>query len=283
VSLVTEVLACLHGDVESVIIGPAAPHRCPLVRVIREEAIEGETTPPGTRDRGVVPEHSPRLSRTALITLVEDILGNFELGAVKDDGVGGGGELVRTVVTVVELGGWSLRVHVGEAGIPKLGVPVQQTVMGTSRGQESRSHLGVTGGTKVPVVGGLGPSAIRGDGVDAVAQSVVYGLAKEVFGGSGGIVTEDSKSAKGKTTVANAIPVTRDVGLPPSEVDRGSIKDGLARSQAVEDHVIPHLLLLFVFQDIMKPIVTNGIGGNHLSGIQKVFVVPFVSRRTEVA
>jgi hypothetical protein len=283
VSLVSDALAGLHGDVESVVVGPAAPHRCPLVCVIREEAVERKTAPPRTRDGWIIPEHRPRLSRIALITLVEDVLGDLELGTVEDDGVGGGGELVGTVVTVVEQGGGSVSVHVEEAGIPELGVPVQQTVVGTGRGQESRSHLGVTGGTKVPVVGGLGPSTVRGDAVDAVVQSVVDGLAKEVFGGSSGIVTEDSKSTKGKTTIANTIPVTRDVGLPPSEVDYGSIKDGLARSQTVEDHVIPHLLLLIVGQDIVKPIVTNGIGGNHLGGIQKVLVVPFVSRRTEVA
>ena len=100
--LVSNVLTSLHGDVESIIIGPAAPHRCPLVRVIREEAVERKAAPPGTGDRGVVPEHTPRLGRITLIALVENVLGDLELGAVEGDGVSGGGELVGAVVTVVE-------------------------------------------------------------------------------------------------------------------------------------------------------------------------------------
>ena len=281
--LMSDVLATLHGDKEGIAVGPAAPHRRPLVCIIQEEAVERKATPPGTSDSGIIPKHTPRLSRIALIALVEKVLGDLELGAVEDDRVGGGGEFVGTVVTVVEQGGGSVRVHVEEAGIPEFGVLVQHTIVGTGRGQEGRSHLGVAGGTKVPVVGGLGPSTIRGDTVHAVVQSVGDGLAKEVLGGSGGIITKDSKGTKGKATIANTVPVTRGIGLPPSKGDGRSIKDGLARCQTVEDHVVPHLLLLVIAQNIIKPIVSDGIGGNHLSGIQKVPVVPLVCRRTEVA
>lgn len=174
-------------------------------------------------------------------------------------------------------------IYVEETGILEFGIRVQQTVVGTSRGQESGSHLCVTGGTEVPVVGGLPPSTVGGDGVDTIAQSVRDGLAKKVFGGSSGIITEDSKGTKGKTAIANTVPVPRDVVRPPSKGDRGSIEDGLAGCQTVEDHVVPHLLLLVIVQNIVKPIVGDGIGGDHLSGIQKVPGVPFVSRRSEIA
>ena len=109
----------------------------------------------------------------------------------------------------------------------------------------------MAGSPEVPVVGGLGPSTVRGDAVDTIVQSVIDGLAKEIFGGSSGIITEDSKSTKGETTIANAIPVTGDVCRPPPIDGLGSIKDGLSRSQTVEDHVIPHLLLLIAAQDIV--------------------------------
>jgi len=283
VSLVCNESACLHGDVESVVVGPTAPHRCPLVRLVREEAVERKTTPPGTGDTGIIPEHTPRFSRITLITLVENVLGNVVFGSVEGDRVGGGGKLVGAVVTVIEQGGRSVDIHVEKASVPEPGVRVQQTVVGASRGQESRSHLGVTGGTKVPIVGCLGPGTVGSDAVDAAVQSVVDGLAEEVLGSSSGVVTEDRESTKGKATIANTIPVTRDAGSPPSEGDRGSIEDGPARPQAVEDHVVPHLLLLVIAQNVVKPIVSNGISGNHLSGIQKVACVPLVSRWTERA
>ena len=267
VSLVSDVLSGLHGDKESIVVSPATPHRCPLVRIVLEDAVEREATPPRTRDSWVIPEHGPWLSRIALITLVEKIFGDLQLGTVEDDRVGGGGELVGTVVTVVEQGGGSVRVHVEEAGLPELGVRVQQGVVGTSRSHESGCHLGVTSGTEVPVVSGLSPSTVGGDAEDAVGQSVVDGLAKEVFGDSSGVVAEDGKGTEGKAAVANTIPVTRDVARPPSIGGGGSIKDGLTRSQTVEDHVISHLLLLVVAQNVVKPIVTDGIGGKHLSGI----------------
>ena len=101
-SLVCVVLSGLHGDKESIVVGPATPHRCPLVRIVLEDAIERKATPPRTRDSWIIPEHGPWLGRIALITLVEKILGDLELGTVEDDRVGGGGELVGTVVTVVE-------------------------------------------------------------------------------------------------------------------------------------------------------------------------------------
>lgn len=283
VSLMPDVVASLHGNEECFVIGPTAPHRRPLVRVIRKDAVERKTAPPGTGDSGIIPEHTPRLRSIALITLVENVLGDLERGAVKGDRIGGGGELVGAVVTVVEQGGGSVRVHVEEAGLPELGVRVQQGVVGTSRSHESGCHLGVTSGTEVPVVSGLSPSTVGGDAEDAVGQSVVDGLAKEVFGDSSGVVAEDGKGTEGKTAVANTIPVTRDVARPPSIGGGGSIKDGLTRSQTVEDHVISHLLLLVVAQNVVKPIVTDGIGGKHLSGIQKVPGVPLVNRRTEVA
>ena len=250
-SLMCDVLSGLHGDKESVVVGPAAPHRCPLVRIVLEDAVERKAAPPRTCDGWIIPEHGPWLSRIALITLVENILGNLQLGTVEDDRVGGSGELVGTVVTVVEQGGGSVGVDVGEAGILELGVPVQQTVVGTSRCQEGGSHLGVAGGTKVPVVGGLGPGTVSGDAVDTIVQSIVDGLAKDVFGGPGGVITEDSKSTKGEATIADTIPVTSDVVRPPPKDGLGSIKDGLARPQTKGDHVVPHLLLLIVAQDIV--------------------------------
>ena len=250
-SLVSDESSSLHGDIKGIVVGPAAPHRRPLIRVVREETIERKAAPPRTRDGWIIPEHGPRLSSIALITLIKNVLRDLELGTIKDDRVGGGGEFVGTVVTVVEQGGGSVSIHVVVPGIHEIGVLVQQTVVGTSRRQEGGSHLGVAGGTKVPVVGGLGPSTVRGDAIDTVVQSVVDGLAKEVFGGSSGVITEDSKSAKGETAIANAIPVTRDVVRPPPIGGLGSIKDGLARSQTVEDHVIPHLRLLIVAQDIV--------------------------------
>lgn len=251
VSLVSDVLSGLHGDKESIVISPATPHRCPLVRIVLEDAVEREATPPRTRDSWVIPEHGPWLSRIALITLVEKIFGDLQLGTVEDDRVGGGGELVGTVVTVVEQGGGSVGVDVEEAGILELGVRVQQTVVGTSRCQEGGSHLGVAGGTKVPVVGGLGPGTVSGDAVDTIVQSVVDGLAKNVFGGSGGVVTEDGKSTKGEATITDTIPVTPDVVRPPPKGGLGSIKDRLARLQTKRDHAIPHLRLLIVAQDIV--------------------------------
>ena len=279
--LVSDERSGLHGDIERVVAGPAAPHRCPLIGRIREEAVEGETTPPGTGDGWIIPEHGPRLRGVALITLVENVLGDLELGAVEDDRVGGGGELVGTGVTIVEQGSRSVSVHVIVAGIPELGVCVQQTVVGTCCGQKSRGQLGVTGGTEVPIVGGLGPSPVRGDAVDTVLERVVDRLAKEVFGGSSGIVTKDSKSTKRKATIANAIPVARDVGRPPSEDRVGSIEDRHARLQSVGDHAVPHLLLLIVGQNVIEPIVTDGVSGGELGGIQKVIGVPFVSGWTE--
>ena len=132
-SLVSDIPSGLHGDKESVAVGPAAPHRCPLVRIVREEAVERKTTPPRASDGWIIPEHGPWLGSIALITLVENILGDLELGAVEGDGVGGRREFVGTVVTVVEQGGGSVGVDVEEAGILELGVLVQQTVMGTSR------------------------------------------------------------------------------------------------------------------------------------------------------
>ena len=142
-------------------------------------------------------------------------------------------------------------VDVREASILELGVPVQQTVVGTSRCQEGGSHLGVAGSTKIPVVGGLGPGTVSGDAVDTIVQSVVDGLAKDVFSGSGGVITEDSKSTKGEATIADAIPVTSDVVCPPPKDGLGSIKDRFSRSQTIGDHVIPHLVLLIVAQDIV--------------------------------
>lgn len=81
-----------------------------------------------------------------------------------------------------------MSVHVIITGVPELAVCVKQIVVGTRRGQKTRCHLGVTGGTKIPVVGGLGPSPVGGDAVDTVLEGVVDGLTEEVFGGSGGIV-----------------------------------------------------------------------------------------------
>ena len=139
----------------------------------------------------------------------------------------------------------------------------------------------MAGCSKVPVVGGLGPSTVGGDAVDAIVEGVVDSLTEKVFSGSCGIVTEDGKSANGEATIANTIPVTGNVGRPPSEGRIGTIKDGHARSQSVEDHVVPHLLLLIVAQNVIKPIVSDAISGGELSGIQKVVGVPFVSRRTK--
>lgn len=100
--LVSDERSGLHGDIERVVVGPAAPHRGPLIRRIREEAIKRKITPPGTSDAWIIPEHGPRLRRVALITLVENVLRDLILGAVEDDRVGGGGELVGTCVTIVE-------------------------------------------------------------------------------------------------------------------------------------------------------------------------------------
>ena len=245
-------LSSLHSEEESIMIGPAAPHRCPLVRTVLEGAVQREVDPPRTADGRIVPEHAPWLSDIGLIALVESIMGAFVLGTVEHHGIGGGGKFVGSVVAIVEKGGGSPNVHVVVSGILDRGVLVQQAVVGASRGQESGGHLGVTGGTKVPVVGGLGPTTVGGNPVDAGVQGVADGLAKEVFGGSSGIVAKDSKSAKGETTIANAIPITRGVTARPPAINRvGSIEDGLAGSHAVLDHGIPHLLLFIVGQGVV--------------------------------
>ena len=132
--LVSSERSGLHGDVKRVVVSPAAPHRAPLIRRVREEAVERKIAPPSTRDTWIIPEHGPRLDGVTLITLVEDILGDLVLGAIEGDRVRGGGELVGTVVTVVEQGGGSVSVHVVVTGIPELAVCVQQTVVGTGCG-----------------------------------------------------------------------------------------------------------------------------------------------------
>ena len=281
VRLVPNERSGLHRNVQCIIIRPTAPHRCPLIRWIREESVERKITPPGTGHTWIVPEHRPRFRRVPLITLVEDVLGELELGAVEDDRIGGRGELVGASVAIVEEGGWSMGVHVVVASLEELRVCAQHLVVGPRRGQERRGHLGVTGGTKVPVVGRLCPSAISGNAVDTILESVGDGLAKEVLGDSGGIISEDRESTHGEAAIANAIPVARDVRCPPTVDGVRSVKHGLARSQSVEDHVVPHLLLLVIGQDVIKPIVTNGISGGELGGIQKVSGVPFVDCRTK--
>ena len=104
----------------------------------------------------------------------------------------------------------------------------------------------MTSGTEVPVVGGLGPSPIRCHTVNAVLESIGGGLTKEVLCCSGGIVSENGKSTKGEATVANAIPVTRDIVRPPPVDGVASVEDGHTRPQSPLDHVSPHLLLLVV-------------------------------------
>jgi hypothetical protein len=279
--LVTSQESTSHGDKRSVALGPARPHRSPSITLVVKVSVEREVGPPSTFVRGVVPEHAPRLGGIGVVSLVKGVSRLVELLGPEEERVGSGRELVGTVVTIVELGGQSLVVNVEHAGQVPLRSRLEQSLVVTVSGDECGDHLGGTGGSKVPVVGSLGPGPVIPNRSETVGLGVVGSVTQDGLSGSGSVLVDNGKGSHGKSTVDDTVPVSSDgvssATRPPSvdSVGIGSpVVHLLTKAQTESDDPASDLGLLLVRPNRVQPIVGDSVSGAELGDIEEMLGVP---------
>lgn len=131
VRLVTLVHASLHSQEQGVLVSPTASHRCPLIKTVIEEVIQRRAIPERPRDGRIVPEHTPWFGSVGLFTLVQGVVWMVVMLGIQEHGVGRGGKLVRTMITVIEKRCRAVGIHVELAGESKVRVGIEEAIVGS--------------------------------------------------------------------------------------------------------------------------------------------------------
>lgn len=162
-----------HCHVQCIDIRPRTSERRPLITTVLKGMVKRKTIPKSTGDAWVIPKHAPGICCVGHIALVQRILRYIKLRRVKHNGIGRSGELVWAMVAIVERRRRSIRVHVVKASEVVAGIRGEKAEIGTSRGEKRRSHLSMTSGCEVPIIGGLVMCAIAGGCQHAISLRVV--------------------------------------------------------------------------------------------------------------
>lgn len=192
------------------------------------------------------------------------------------------------MITIVEQAGHSLDSHVEVAGEPETGVGGRQSSVVSVSSDQGGNHLGGSGSTKVPVVGGLGPCTISLSTLETVVEGVGNGQSEDFGCSVGRVVFENSESGHGQTSIVDTVPVSVDHGGNTSPPGVSSCLSGLVVLQSIQtecetisDDSGSDSGLLLVIPVVIKPVVSNSKGSTELSDIEEMFGVPSVSGITE--
>lgn len=274
VGLMTDQGSASHGDKRPIPLGPARPHRSPSVTLVVEITIEREVGPPSALERGVVPEHAPRLGSVGVVPLVQGVPGLLESVGPEEERVGGGGKLVGTVVTPVELVSHALVVHVEQARQVPLRSGFEQSLIVAVGSDKGRDHLGGTGGSKVPVIRSLGPGPVISDGNHTGSLGVVGNVSEDGLGGPGGVVSEDGEGSHGHPSVTDTVPVSgdgiRSTSGPPGVDDGaigGTVVHALTKAETKVDDPASDLSPLLVGPDRVEPVVSDTVSRGEFGNV----------------
>ncbi|KAI3479511.1 hypothetical protein L1887_58422 [Cichorium endivia] len=248
VRLVSGQVGRLDADKDSARIGPRGSHADPRAARVVKVSVERQAVPEGALGGGLVPEHAERIEGCiGAVTLVE---GGSRIAVelrVEHELIGGGGELVRAVVSVRKETAGARDVHVEVGSL----VPV-----GVGRHQALVSAVVVSAGHAVS------PHVGEGRVDDAVSDGSLVGVA----------VAADGEGAGEQAAVADAVPVAVSVlGQPPPTSTL--ILSLTGHETVVDDRTANHGFLV-VGPVIVEPVVRHGEGRGHLGDVEEVIRVP---------
>lgn len=112
-------------------------------------------------------------------------------------------ELVRSSISIREETLHSRNIHMIISRFLHSGIRREKILRRSSSGEELSGHLYVCGRSKVPVIGGFGPSSIVVGTVGAVEGGVRDRETEDRCSDTGGVVTSDRESSSSQSVVAD--------------------------------------------------------------------------------